>query len=639
MSSEEVGRRASETGEEKDSSRTTDRQPATAGAIAFEGLGCGVWGVGEEPDSSPIPDSQPPTSAVSISLEDSSRTTERQPTTAGAIAVAGVGSGVWGVGDGPDSSSPTPDPRPPTPAVAISLAVTVVAVAAIACAQSYGRWLDPIIDTGRDLYIPEQLARGAKLYRDIRYQYPPLAPYLLALITTCIGHSLAAYMAIGIAQSMTIVTSLWIALRRPLPAFAATLSFVAISFCGASTWGANFLFPYSYGATIGMALVCIALAAFVHSRNALALSALVLASWCKVEYAVAALLIVIILAVARRVTVRQAAAYGGAMILSIAVVAFYFRDTNWWSGNLFAAWQHGERAKRFFEVVSGLAGWKEQVVQIAVGLAGLAAIFFLQRWRNWLAAVAIVIAAILIADHSFFRAWAVLQWVTLAWAFVRDRESPLLIFAVFSVATTLRIPLNVSPSWYGFVLTVPVFALAAYTLFCYLPRPNAMTLLWIAPFLTNAGSDLWQQQVRYAVKRYAIVSTRGTFYDWNAGRAAILNQVIVTVRDGTLAVMPEGITLNYLTRTRTPLTFHTFTPVETADAAVEGTILQELTVQPPARVLVVSRDVREYGSRGFGVDYDLRVTAMLRERYRVQQEWHGEKFEAILFRRAAAGQR
>ena len=121
--------------------------------------------------------------------------------------------------------------RARAPAIRIAILIaTVIAVAAIAFVQSYARWLDPIIDTGRDLYIPEQIARGAKLYRDIRYQYPPLAPYLLALITGAIGHSLAAYVAIGIAQSAAIAASLWIALRRPLPAFAATLSFVAIVF-------------------------------------------------------------------------------------------------------------------------------------------------------------------------------------------------------------------------------------------------------------------------------------------------------------------------------------------------------------------------------------------------------------------------
>jgi hypothetical protein len=518
------------------------------------------------------------------------------------------------------------------PTAQIAFIATVVAVAAIAFIQSYARWLDPIIDTGRDLYIPEQLAKGAKLYRDLRYQYPPLAPYLLALITSGIGHSLAAYMAIGIAQSMTIAAALWIALRKALPVFAVVLSFVASCFCGATMW--NFLFPYSYGATIGMALLCIALAAFVHARNRLAIAALVLASWCKVEYAIAALVIVAILTVARRVTWRQVAAYCGAMMVSIATVAFYFRDTNWWSENVFAAWQHGARAKGFFAIVSGLASWREQVVQIAIGIAGIAAIFFLQRWRSWLAAVAIIIVAILITGHSFFRAWAVLQWIALGWALVRDRESPLVIFAAFSVASTLRIPLNVSPTWYGVVLAVPAIALAAYTLFCYLPRRNAMALFWLAPFITNAGADLWQQHEGYAQKKYAIVSPRGTFYDGNRDRARILTSVIGVVRDGgTLTVIPEGITINYLAGVRTPLTFHTFTPVEVDAPDVEDEIVRELATHPPDRVLTVTRDLREYGARAFGVDYDMRAGAMLHSQYQVEHIWHGQRFEAVLSRR------
>ena len=508
--------------------------------------------------------------------------------------------------------------------------------ALVAFVQSYQRWLDPIIDTGRDLYIPEQLANGAKLYRDIRYQYPPLAPYLLALITEGIGHSLASYMAIGIAQSLVIAASLWMALRRAagvVPAFAATLSFVALSFCGASTWGANFLFPYSYGATIGMALLCVALAAFVYRRNPIAIAALVAASWCKVEYAIAALLIVLALAIARRVTIRQAAVYVAAMIASGMAAALYFRDSNWLTGNVFAAWQHGQRAQHFFSVVSGAAMWREQLLQLALGLAGIAAIAMLMRTGRWVAAIPIVLIGILIGNHSFFRAWALLQWLALAWALLRDRDSPLVIFAAFSAACTLRIPLNVSPSWYGFVLTIPVFALAAYTLMCYIPLRNAIALLWVVPFAANAAGGLWEQHERYALKSYPIVSTRGTFYDWNADRARTLNALIATVRNGTLVVLPEGITVNYLTRTRTPLTFHTFTPVETADAAVENTILRELIAHPPDRVALVTRDVREYGSRGFGADYGRGIMELLHARYRVEREWHAEHFDAVLLRR------
>jgi hypothetical protein len=47
----------------------------------------------------------------------------------------------------------------------------------------------------------------------------------------------------------------------------------------------------------------------------------------------------------------------------------------------------------------------------------------------------------------------------------------------------------------------------------------------------------------------------------------------------------------------------------------------------------VSRDVREYGSRGFGIDYGLRIVALLRSRYHVERVWHGERFEAVLLRR------
>jgi hypothetical protein len=277
--------------------------------------------------------------------------------------------------------------------------------------------------------------------------------------------------------------------------------------------------------------------------------------------------------------------------------------------------------------------WREQLTQLALGLAGIVAIALLVRTGRWVAAIPIVIIGILIGNHSFFRAWALLQWLALAWALWRDRDSPLVIFAAFSVACTLRIPLNVSPSWYGFVLTIPVFALAAYTLFCYIPRRNAMVFLWLVPFAANAVGDLWQQHERYALKSFPIVSSRGTFYDWNADRARTLNALIATVHDGTLAVMPEGITINYLTQTRTPLTFHTFTPVETADAAVESAILRELTAHPPDRVALVTRDVREYGSRGFGVDYGLRIAEFLRARYRLEHEWHGQRFDAVLLRR------
>ena len=494
--------------------------------------------------------------------------------------------------------------------------------AAVALLQSWQRWLDPIIDTGRDLYIPEQLFHGVRLYRDIRYQYPPLAPYLLALITALTGHSLAAYTAIGIAQSLAVAAGLWLALRKAAgetAAFAATLMFAALSFCGASTWGANFIFPYAYASTLGMALMIGALAAFLHARNAPALALLVAASWCKVEYAAAAIVIVTIATIARRIALRQVAVFAAAAAITGA--CFYaIRD------NIFAfSLTRGPIAGRFFSVMSGRADWKENVLQALIGVAAFAAIALLLRLpRTWWSVAIILLVSALGATHTFIRGFAILQWGALAWAFARDRHGPLLWLAAFSCASTLRIPLAVTPAWYGFALVVPTYALIAYLCRNY---------WWLPLLVLICGRDLVEQHQRYDLKRFAIVSPRGTFYDWNSDRARILRELIARVPGGTLAVMPEGITINYLTRTKTTLTYHTFTPVETAYDDVERDILRELQARPPDRVAIVQRDVREYGYSAFGVDYDRRIRAWLQERYVPEAQWRREQFSALLLRR------
>jgi hypothetical protein len=110
----------------------------------------------------------------------------------------------------------------------------------------------------------------------------------------------------------------------------------------------------------------------------------------------------------------------------------------------------------------------------------------------------------------------------------------------------------------------------------------------------------------------------------------VLNDFIRHVHGGTLAVLPEGITLDYLTERRTTLTFHTFTPVETADPNVEDAIIGEFAAHPPDLVAIVSRDVTEYGYRGFGVDYDQRLVRYLFEKYEVARSYPLPRFQLIL---------
>jgi hypothetical protein len=502
--------------------------------------------------------------------------------------------------------------------------------------------MHPLIDTGRDLYIPEQLARGAKLYRDIRYQYPPLAPYLLALLTAVTGHSLASYMAIGIAQSLAAASALYLAARKAagaLGAFAATLLFVSLCFTNATTWGVTWIFPYSYAATFGMTFLLIALAAVLYERPWIAVTALVLASWCKVELAVAAALIVLGLAIVRRLPLRHALAWLASMAAAFGAAALYFRDTAWLWGNLFAAsLTQSENARVYFARVSGQADWLRNLAAALAGVAAIVAVKLAIRRASWPVTLAVVlVCSFLMQEGQLVRAFNVLQWIVLIFCAVRTfsgegagiHTSNLFILALFSAAATLRIWLNVSPGWYGFTLVVPVFALMAAVLF----ERKRLAPLWLIPITVLCALTLWDQHRRYEVKVHPIVSARGTFYDSNADRASILTTFLQHVRGGTLVVIPEGITLDYLAGATTPLTYHTLTPVEIDSPPVEIAILRELVAHPPDRIALVDRDVREFGYRGFSVDYGLSLTRWIKAHYAVEAPMHGATFWMLVLRR------
>lgn len=495
----------------------------------------------------------------------------------------------------------------------------ILAVMAIAAAQSWNRWLDPIIDTGRDLYIAERLGEGARLYRDIRYEYPPLAPYLLAAITRMTGSSLAGFALIGLGQSIAIAALLLLiaakfAGRRA--GFAAALLFAALNFCGASTHGANFVFPYTYAATFGMLFLLGVVAAAAWGWPRLAVLAALAASWCKVEYCIAALLVVIALTAARKLRVRDLIAMIAALITSVFVAANVFGGAAM-RANLFApSLTHGAVARRFYSVVAGTADWQANALDGLLGLAAIAAIVLLLN-RNWSIAAAVVAVALGVCLHvpSFFRAWGLLQWPILGYAIVRRERGWLLVLAIFSIASTLRIPWNVTPIWYGFVLVLPVYLLIAFVLFHELPSRGVyrreLATIWLLLFGGFAIRALFEQHQYFAAKPYRIESRRGTFYDRSPALAALLPQL-----DGkSLVVFPEGIAINHLAGIPTPISFHTFTPPEMSDDA-EREVLRELEAHPPELIVIVPRDVREYGRRAFGIDYDQRIAAWIGGHYR-----------------------
>lgn len=129
--------------------------------------------------------------------------------------------------------------------------------------RTWGGWPDPLIDFGRELYVPWQLTAGKVLYRDIAYLNGPLSPYLNALWFELFGVGLWTLVLVNAVIWVLILWMLYRILVEIGGRFSATvacLAFVTMfSFAqyepGFSNY--NYLCPYSHELTHGLGL-CVA---------------------------------------------------------------------------------------------------------------------------------------------------------------------------------------------------------------------------------------------------------------------------------------------------------------------------------------------------------------------------------------------
>ncbi|HEX9303592.1 MAG TPA: hypothetical protein VGA31_03985 [Thermoanaerobaculia bacterium] len=128
------------------------------------------------------------------------------------------------------------------------------AVFLLLAAVSWNRWIEPFVDTGRELMVPWRVSRGEALYRDVRFYYGPLAPWLAAVVDSVVGRLFAARIALGALVAVLHLEALRrlagrLATNRLAPL--ATSLAVAVAFFLRP--GGCHLFPYSLDTSIAVA--------------------------------------------------------------------------------------------------------------------------------------------------------------------------------------------------------------------------------------------------------------------------------------------------------------------------------------------------------------------------------------------------
>ena len=141
----------------------------------------------------------------------------------------------------------------------------LLGVTAFYLATSWRKWNHPLIDFGRELYVPWRLSEGAVLYRDVDDVYGPLSQYFNAGLFKIFDPGLMVLVAANLTIFAAILALSYAMFRRAwgvAGALAACLVFVSVfafsQFLVLSNF--NYATPYAHEATHGL-LVSLALVA------------------------------------------------------------------------------------------------------------------------------------------------------------------------------------------------------------------------------------------------------------------------------------------------------------------------------------------------------------------------------------------
>ena len=534
-------------------------------------------------------------------------------------------------------------------------------------ATSWRKWPDPLIDFGRELYMPWRLAHGAVLFRDVEDAYGPLSQYLNAGLFTLFGPGMMILVAANLVVFAGIVISIYTLFRCAWGAGAALVSsaiFVSVfgfaQYVGIGNY--NYATPYSHETTHGL-FVCLlllvvlfrwvehptlllsslagglfGLTIVLKPEIMLAAGSVTLAAWAMRWY------------YRRSLPLAAVAAWAGCAVLPTLAFAAYFsvcvpwRDAfplacHAWLNVASSTRYTGETIQKTF---TGLDDARRNLavhvaatfvaMLIVAGIAGIATIAERATgfWRR------VLLAGLLVGGVGWLACFEI-PWLNVGRCFlglnmvyvlvcaisvirrskpgVLDRTLALrLLIALLATALMVRMFLNGRIYHYGFYQAALAGVLIPAVIIGELPARLALgrvgrTLLIAGGLLLLACGVVTlssRSQDVLRARTYAVGEGMDQFYSFPPDldpRGEIIRTLMDRLAKGspgqTLLVLPEGEMINYLARMPSPLAPYYFFTSALSDGREEA-LVGQLSKRPPDWVVIVSRDLREYGIQRYG---------------------------------------
>ncbi len=524
-------------------------------------------------------------------------------------------------------------------------------LAAIAgLAVSWQCWIDPLVDSGREMDVPWRLLQGEHLYRDVTYNYGPFGPWANALALRLLGSSwLALELVCAILAGCIFVLLFRVTRRAGGLASATAATALAAALCLAAPRGGSFVFPYSSSCLFALAGGLLALDAAGASepgrRRLLGALGLAVALASRLELGAAAALTLVLAGLRSRPreetrTDLQTVAIGSLAAGGIYGLAFVGVPL----GRLFTDGPFGPlfgmpREWSFLYLrISGLAqpGGTASRLAVSLLLDGLllaaAALLDLpatgrpaRRHLFTIAGLAWVIAYAVSPWSAGLKdlppLLAILPAIALAAALAlargplegRARSQFLLFFWSAAVAVRVFFGVTLSPRMgpYTAVALPGLVATAAVLGFDVLaprlPAPALFRWRLAAIFAVLGACFLYRIGQLNHQPRKLELSTAAGVVRLPATKATTIAQALgylaARARDGdTLVAFPESGFFNFVTGMRSPLRQDLVLP-GVLFGPREDAVARQIDAAGPRYVLLCNRPTSEFGPEAFGRDY------------------------------------
>jgi hypothetical protein len=539
-------------------------------------------------------------------------------------------------------------------------------------AMTWRRWADPLIDSGRELYVPWRLSEGDGLYGDIAHLFGPLSHYYHAFLFNLFGVSYTVIVLSNALWLGLLTLLVYRLLARGISRYAGMVGaglLLCISGFGNTidVGNYNFMSPYCHEIVHGISLSILMFALLGEVSSHCRKVKLFGAGACfgavlftKPEVVLAAAVGLGVMLAARiwsslhtqcRISALKEVGMvviGAALTVVLASVAFhrgvpelplYYAIAAPW----LAVTNPAMTSSPFYHAGAGLdmpaanvVAMLRETFRVLLWLSALLVlgrVLAVSRHRRWVrlvcpvAVAALLLCIPLIDIYTIGRALPLLgvgALVVLLCKWQRERVDSgvgyrslaLIGFALFGLILLIKMGLASRLHHYGVFLGMPTLVVCGSLVVGVLPeclpgsrgeqcyRRAVMGLaiaLFALPFVATTHSQVSQATIPLGEggdRLYAGVD------ELSRGRTAALEQTRVWIEEhvpsgAPLIVMPEGVILNYLTRHANPTRFLNLNPPELALAG-EATVLAALIETAPEWIVIVNRDVAEFGVLPFG---------------------------------------